>query len=226
MNKFIDVNIAKSFNSKLRTVNLSFNLEISLGEITGLYGPSGIGKSSLLKMVSGLEKPDSGNISYNDKEWFSESKKVNISPKNRSIAFVFQDYNLFPNMSVYENLKYASPNGEVNPWILKLANQLGVTEYLKNFPNELSGGQKQRAAILRAFAQEARTILMDEPFSSLDDTITGQLTDVIKSLVDEKQLTIIIASHRKEMLQNLVQEVILFENNGNLTKANPKNTWQ
>ncbi len=214
MENYITINASTNLNSGNREVDLSFSHQINLGNITGLYGPSGVGKSSFLKLISGIMSPNKGEICFGNEVWYSSSKKINVLPRDRSVAFVFQDYNLFPNMTIYKNLVYASSKNEVPPFVMKLAGQLGVSDYLYSYPSELSGGQQQRAAILRAFAQESELILMDEPFSSLDDEIAMNLIEIIKTLVQERQLTVIVASHRKDVLMNLADDVVLFKMDG------------
>jgi molybdate transport system ATP-binding protein len=214
VDNYITINTSVNFNSGNRVVDLSFSHQIAIGKITGVYGPSGVGKSSFFKLISGIVKPDKGEIGVGNEVWYSSAKKINVLPRDRSVAFVFQDYNLFPNMTVYQNLLYASSNNEIPPFIMQLANQIGVEEYMYSYPSELSGGQQQRAAILRAFAQESKLILMDEPFSSLDDEIAMSLIEIIKKMVQERQLTVIVASHRKEVLINLADDVLLFKMDG------------
>lgn len=216
----IKIEAALKFRSKARDVKLSFSSEIQIGKVTGLYGPSGVGKSSFLKVVSGLLFPDEGEVKFGDTCWFSKENKVQIPPGDRSVSFVFQDYGLFPNMTVRKNLLYASPANQISPFIDSLAVRLGIKDYIDSYPEQLSAGQRQRVAILRAFAQESALILMDEPFSALDDEMTLQLIDIIKESVEKNNQTVIVASHRKDTLSHLAEEVILFKGNNVLEKVN------
>lgn len=207
------VNINTNFRNAKRKVNLTFNNNINIGEITGLYGASGVGKSSLLKVISGLIIPNSGTITYNDKVWYSKLSKTHLPPKDRLVAVVFQDYNLFPNMTIKNNIIYASKSKSINDLAQRLITELKIDDFINEYPKNLSGGQKQRAAIIRAIAQESKTILMDEPFSALDDNITFQLINIIKELNLKHKLTFIISSHRKDLLKNLTNNIIHLKEN-------------
>ena len=154
----------KNKNAKL--ILNSVNLKIQKGELLGLLGPSGCGKTTLLRLIAGFEKPQKGEIFLND-NLISSSESL-LSPEKRNIGMVFQDYALFPHLSVYENTKFGLKNKNQEDRIDYLLKVLGIDFLRDRYPHELSGGQKQRLAIARALAPGTSFLLLDEPFCSLD----------------------------------------------------------
>ena len=159
-------------------------------------------------MIAGLETPDRGKIAFNDELWYSSDHKVNVSVGDRKLGFVFQDYNLFPNMTVEKNLKYASADGTIPKRITALLNSVGLSSLLGAYPNELSGGQRQRIALLRALCQEPELLLLDEPFSALDDEAIAELIQEIKLIQESLNTTIIVVSHRKDVIFKMANYVV------------------
>jgi molybdate transport system ATP-binding protein len=187
---------------------LKINRQFSAGSITKISGPSGSGKTTLLKLLAGLSSPDKGKIIADGVTWFDDKQKVNLSPQKRNTGFVFQNYALFPNMTVKQHLEYATKDDE---WIIRLL-QLGRLDTLNaHKPDHLSGGQQQRLAILRALAIKPKLLLMDEPFSALDSKMKTVLIDELKPLLNEQGITTIIVSHNLQELEGFEGEVIDFE---------------
>lgn len=183
---------------------LKINRQITAGSITKIYGPSGVGKTTFLKIIAGLITPEKGNISVNDVVWLdTSSANINLSPQKRKAGFVFQDYALFPNMTVLEHLEYATDD---RAWIDQLV-RLGKLDTLtEHKPAYLSGGQQQRLAILRALAIKPKLLLMDEPFSALDTETKTGLIQALKTIFKELNVTVLIVSHNPHELEGLTDE--------------------
>ncbi len=218
----LEFNVHKSYSTKNRTVNINCSAKIEGSFTTALYGKSGIGKSTVLRMIAGLETPNEGEISFNGIKWFSKKEKVNFSIAKRKVAFVFQDFNLFPNMTVEENLRYASKDGVISPLISSLLESVNLSDLLLNFPNQLSGGQQQRIAIIRALCQEPDLLLLDEPFSALDDESISELIHEIELIQKQIDIQVLVVTHRKDVVLKMADLVICMDENGNTTQGKPK----
>lgn len=187
---------------------LRIKKQFDTGGITKVLGPSGSGKTTLLKIIAGLSSPEKGKIIADGVTWFDNELKINLSPQKRNVGFVFQNYALFPNMTVQQHLEYATNDGA---WIKQLL-QLGQLEsFASHKPDHLSGGQQQRLAILRALAIKPKLLLMDEPFSALDSKMKTLLIDELKALIKQLGVTTIIVSHNLQELEMFDGEVMDFE---------------
>ena len=196
----IAVDIKKGLKAYNGLQVLQIKKKFTVGSITRITGPSGAGKTTFLKMVAGLITPDNGIIKTNDTAWFDASQKINLSPQQRHIGFVFQDYALFPNMTVKQHLEYAT---EDTPWINRLLTIGGLADFTDHKPNHLSGGQQQRLAILRALAIKPQLLLMDEPFSALDLKMKSKLIKDLQGLFAELGATTLIVSHNPQELDGI-----------------------
>ncbi|MGF7074281.1 ATP-binding cassette domain-containing protein [Mucilaginibacter sp. 3215] len=178
------------------------------GSVTKIWGPSGSGKTTLLKIIAGLSAPRKGKVIADGITWFDDEQLINLSPQKRHIGFVFQNYALFPNMTVQQHLEYASNDTD---WIKRLL-QLGqLDNFTTHKPDHLSGGQQQRLAILRALATKPKLLLMDEPFSALDSKMKTLLLEELKPLIKQLGATTIIVSHNLQELEIFDGEVMNFE---------------
>jgi molybdate transport system ATP-binding protein len=196
----IKVAVHKTLKAGHQPINLRVNYSAGQGSVTCIQGPSGVGKTSLLKMIAGLLTPDGGSISLNNELWFDADTNANLSPQKRLVGFVFQDYALFPNMSVRQHLAFATADAR---WIDRLLT-IGKLEHLQNVKfDRLSGGQQQRLAILRAMANKPRLLLMDEPFSAQDAQTKRQLMDDLKAIWQELGTTVMIVSHYPDELRGI-----------------------
>ena len=167
----IYVDIEKNFGK----FNLKTKFEFD-NEIMGLLGASGSGKSLTLKCIAGIEKPDKGRIILNDRVLFDSEKKINISPKDRKIGYLFQDYALFPNMNVYENIKVGIREREnFDKLIMEKLEEMRISHLKDKKIYEISGGEKQRVALARLLINKPEIILLDEPFSALDDYLKWKI---------------------------------------------------
>jgi len=177
------------------------------GSITKIYGPSGVGKTTFLKILAGLVQPEKGMIKADKVMWLDTDKKINLSTQKRMTGFVFQDYALFPNMTVMQHLQYACADAG---WIKRLL-EIGKLETLTGHkPEYLSGGQQQRLAILRALAIKPKLLLMDEPFSALDTQMKAAIIDDLKVVFEELSTTVLVVSHNQTELDQFEGESLDF----------------
>jgi molybdate transport system ATP-binding protein len=191
-----------------------------LGTTSAIYGRSGVGKSTILRMIAGLDHADKGTIIFNNEVWYDQSKKINLSIATRKTGFVFQDYNLFPNMTVEGNLNYASTNG-ISAQIKHLLEVTDLMKILKSYPRELSGGERQRVSIVRALCQSPRLLLLDEPFSALDDASIGDLIRELRVVQKETSTTILMVSHRKDVIFEMSDSVVHLRDDGGIEQGRP-----
>lgn len=204
----ISINIEKKLKAYSGQQWLKVNQNFATGNIIKIYGPSGAGKTTLLKIIAGLTSPEKGVIKVADVIWVDTSSKINLSPQKRMVGFVFQNYALFPNMTVQEHLEYATKD---TVWIDRLL-KIGKLETLTTHkPEHLSGGQQQRLAILRALAIKPDLLLMDEPFSALDYQMKLVLIGELKALFIELGLTVMIVSHNTQELDGLCNRELEIE---------------
>ncbi|OKS85349.1 ATP-binding cassette domain-containing protein [Mucilaginibacter polytrichastri] len=191
----IRINICKKLNLADGVSQLVVDAELSLQKITALYGPSGAGKTSLLKIIAGLMQPEDGFIEVNGEVWLDTSRGINLPPQKRNIGFVFQDYALFPNMTVRQNLLYASRKNIDEQLIEHLLKLTGLVAFVNHKPATLSGGQKQRAALARALVRKPALLLMDEPLSALDNETRLLLQQELLQLHSEYKFSALLVSH-------------------------------
>ena len=179
---------------------LKVSLEMETGSLVKISGPSGAGKTTFLKMIAGLTQLENGKILVENEVWLDTSAKINQTPQQRKVGFVFQDYALFPNMNVQQQLEYA--NSDQNQ-IEELLNLGRLKPFVKHKPAQLSGGQQQRLAILRALAIKPKLLLMDEPFSALDFKTKSTLIQELQILLDKNSISTIIVTHNPQELESL-----------------------
>lgn len=187
---------------------LSVNTEIATGEFLGVFGASGAGKTSLLRMIAGLLKPETGKIEWDDEIWLDTENKINKPIQKREIGFVFQDLALFPNMSVKENMVFAAGKNKDEDYLSRLLQMTGLSSMSERKPQTLSGGQQQRAAIIRALARKPRLLLLDEPFSSLDKEMHHRLREELKAIHHEFKLTTLLVSHAIEDMYDAADRIM------------------
>ncbi|MGB5654971.1 MAG: ATP-binding cassette domain-containing protein [Robiginitalea sp.] len=215
----ISCNTQKDLNASGGGIQLRLNFEIPKGALVTLYGKSGVGKTSTLRILAGLLTPDMGSIHVDGKVWFDASQKINLKPQQRRIGFVFQDYALFPNMSVQQNLEYGggrNPDQQLVRTLIDMVDLRGLEERL---PSTLSGGQKQRVALARALVQKPEILLLDEPLSALDSGIRAKLQEDILRVHREFGLTTILISHDLGEIYRLSDRVMVMEDGSVVKEA-------
>ena len=214
----IKLSIKKRLKGAEGLFDLSIDVNFPENEISVLTGPSGAGKTSILRMISGLMKPDHGMIKVGNESWFDSEAKVDLKPQKRRVGYVFQEYALFPNMTIHENLKFALLKGQDEQIINDLLHIMGLAELKNEKPINLSGGQKQRVALSRSIVQLPNLLLLDEPLSALDRTMRIQLQDYLFEIQKKYALTVIMVTHDISEIFKLATHVIAIEN-GRVVKA-------
>jgi molybdate transport system ATP-binding protein len=200
----------KTLHGASGALTLEVQASIEPGGFVALSGPSGAGKTTILRMLAGLADPDRGRIDVNGETWFDSDRRIRLSPQKRSIGFVFQDYALFPNLSVRQNVAYATGKNDAG-WIDELLELTGLSALQHRLPATLSGGQKQRAALARAIARKPALLLLDEPLSALDAGLRGQLQDDLAALHRRFGLTTLLVSHDIGEVFKLARHVLRLE---------------
>ena len=185
-----------------------------------LYGPSGAGKTTILRMLSGLVSPDEGKIIVDGKTWFDKNEKINLPPQKRSIGFVFQDYALFPNMTVKENLLYAQESRD-DHLLSEIIGLLSLDGLDNRRPEDLSGGQKQRVAVARAIIRRPQILLLDEPLSALDNATRLDLQNILAEIHRRLGLTSVMVSHELSEIARLGKKVWILEKGKVIEKGDP-----
>jgi len=212
----IKISINKKLHGSEAEMNLDLNLEIKEGDFVALSGKSGSGKTTLLRILAGLEDAR-GSIKINDEVWLDDKFKMNV--QKRGIGFIFQDYALFPNMSVQENLLYANKDKELAKHLLEITELSALKDRL---PNTLSGGQKQRVALCRAMMNRPKLLLLDEPLSALDPAMRTKLQNEILTLHKEFGTTTIMVSHDPSEIYRLASRVVVLEQGKVINDGTPK----
>lgn len=221
--------IEARFKKKLFSANGTLELDVEFlidnHKITTVFGKSGAGKTTILRILAGLDTPDTGFIRVNNKVWLDTNKNININANNRKIGFVFQDYALFPNMTVEENLYFAIPKNTSKYIAKKQINELLEITELDNLkklkPHMLSGGQKQRVALCRAIARDPEILLLDEPFSALDINMGTILRNELLRIHNHFKLTTFMVSHNFSEIFHLSDYVLHIQNGKIIKNGNP-----
>ena len=214
-------NVSKQFNKTRALKNVS--LEVNKGDIISLIGPSGSGKSTLLRCIHGLEHVDSGKI-YMDDEWMNPDDEKKFRAQRNRMGFVFQHFNLFPNMSVLQNCKLAQvevlnkTDEEAEKTALEYLDKVGLLEKKDAYPNNLSGGQKQRVAIARALCMNPDIMLFDDPTSALDPEMIKEVLEVMKDL-GKQGMTMVVVTHEMSFARKVGTRVV-FLDQGEIVEEN------
>jgi len=212
----IDININKKLQGSVGDINLSINIHIKEHDFIAVSGKSGSGKTTFLRILAGLQEAN-GTIKIEDRFWLNKNKSIPV--QERDIGFVFQDYALFPNMSVEDNLLYVSKDKELAKHLLSLTE---LDSLKKRLPNRLSGGQKQRVSLCRAFMRRPKILLMDEPLSALDPYMRSKLQHDILVLHKEFKTTTIMVSHEPSEIYKLANRVLVMEQGRVIEDGIPK----
>lgn len=214
-------NVTKKFGDQMVIDDL--NLSIEDGSFTVLVGPSGCGKSTTLRMITGLDEPTSGDI-------YIDGKKINdLTPGKRDIAMVFQNYALYPTMTVRENIEFGLENKKVpkeerKKRVQEICEVVGLTQYLDRKPATLSGGQRQRVALARAMVKQPKVFLMDEPLSNLDAKLRGQMRVELIGLHKKLGTTFVYVTHDQVEAMSMADDIVLMKEWLHCTAVQPKRT--
>ncbi len=205
----------KSMRGEIKAVD-GIDLKIEDREMFVLLGPSGCGKSTMLNLVAGLEEPTGGEILFNSNPVASTAKNVMLSPRERNVAMVFQDYALYPHMKVYDNIAFplkiaGDKKRSIDESVRKAAKILDITDLLDDHPRELSGGQRQRVAIARAIVREPNLFLLDEPLSNLDAQLRTSMRNELKELQRSLKITTIYVTHDQTEAMTLGDRIAILK---------------
>lgn len=206
----IEFSLARELDSAGGPLQLEADAHIDIGSFVTLFGPSGAGKTTILRMLAGLIEPELGRIVVDGAVWFDAKRRINLPPQQREIGFVFQDYALFPNLTVRENIAYAVSRHEGH-WVDELLALTGLDQLATRLPATLSGGQRQRVALARAIARKPKLLLLDEPLSALDLSLRQQLQDELAALHRRFGLTTLMVSHELGEVFKLSEKVLRLE---------------
>ena len=187
--------LTKSFDKELFS---DFDLELKPGEIIAITGPSGCGKTTLLRCICGLEKLDSGNIYLNDEDI------TNLPAEKRGIGLIFQSPVLFPHLSVEGNLLLGNKNGDIS----KALEEVGLSEFQNRRVESISGGEGQRVALARALLAQPKVLLLDEPFSSLDEELSDKLVQDVRAILKQRKCPAVLVTHNKIIAEKFADSVI------------------
>ena len=203
--------LVKSFNKKEGAVINAIDLTIEKGKVISIVGESGSGKTTLTRLIAGLETQDKGTIVLNGE--IVANDKVFVSPVDRKIGIVFQDYALFPHLTVYDNVVYGiSTSKNKKKRVDEVLNLVGLDGYANRFPHQLSGGQQQRVALARALAPMPQLVILDEPFSNLDTTLKLQLRNEIFDILRKTNVTAIFVTHDTQDAIAIADEIVVLKN--------------
>jgi molybdate transport system ATP-binding protein len=209
-----DVSVQKKFSSAHRQFEINLSFQSNAKRLV-LFGPSGAGKTQLLKMLSGLTRPDSGHIRFAHIDLFNASKQICQTPQERALAYVFQEYALFPHLTVRQNISFSLQKSWFNPGkqfvhaeVDKWLNKFQLTPLSVQYPHQLSGGQSQRVALARALVMQPRAILLDEPFSALDEHLRQTLRQELNEVQSLMDIPMILISHNPDDVKSFGDDII------------------
>lgn len=215
--------VSKAYGDNVVLENVS--TEVCQGDVIAIIGPSGCGKSTFIRMLNMLETPDSGTVFMNEVDLMD--KKVDINKMREKIGMVFQHFNLFPNLTIKENIALAPiktkrmSKEEANKSALELLERVGLSDKADAYPDTLSGGQKQRVAIIRSLAMNPEVILFDEPTSALDPEMVGEVLNLMKDLTKEG-MTMVVVTHEMGFAREVANRVMFFDEKGIKEEGTPE----
>jgi sulfate/thiosulfate transport system ATP-binding protein len=215
-------NLSKNF-IKFQALN-HVNLEVKTGSLVALVGPSGSGKSTLLRTIAGLEFPDEGRV------WLNGKNATYAPPQKRDIGFVFQNYSLFNNMNVFENIAFGldirtTHASTIKSRVKQLLQLIQLEKFSNRHPYQLSGGQKQRVALARALAINPKILLLDEPFGALDVKVRKELRNWLRHLHEEVSVTTVFVTHDQQEALEVADEIVIFQKGRIEQTGNPKDVY-
>jgi len=207
----IKARIKKNLLSASGRMSLEAEFEIADKDFVSFFGASGTGKTTILRIISGLVTPDEGRIEVDGRVWFDSESGINLVPQERRVGFVFQDYSLFPHMNARRNVEFALDRRRDDDFVDKLLDMVQMRGLQYQKPMELSGGQRQRVALARALARRPKLLLLDEPFSSLDPEMRLALQDEVSAIYRQFGITTIFVSHDVSEVFKLSRRVFVLK---------------
>jgi molybdate transport system ATP-binding protein len=204
----IQTSLRKALHAATGPMTLDIQLDILTGEFLAITGASGSGKTTLLRLLAGLEKPEEGRILVDGAVWLDSARGIQLPIQERKVGLVFQEYALFPNMTVLENLEYGLGKGQSKAIIDELIGITELEQLLGRYPSKLSGGQQQRVALARALVRRPKLLLLDEPLSALDSRMRERLQNYILQAHQAFSLTTLLVSHDHREIFKLADRVI------------------
>ena len=207
----IELSVRKTLRSSSGEMSLQVKCAVESGSLVTIYGPSGAGKTTLLRILAGLLTPDEGRIVVDGTVWLDTQQKVNLPPQQRNVGLVFQDYALFPTMTVRENLRFALAKGQDDRVVRELMEIVHLDALHDRKPDTLSGGQRQRVALARALVQRPHVLLLDEPLSALDPAMRTQLQQHLLQAHRTYGLTTLLVSHDPGEIIRLSDRMLVLE---------------
>ncbi|BEU04691.1 iron ABC transporter ATP-binding protein [Agarivorans sp. OAG1] len=205
------------------------SIEVSENQIVALLGPSGCGKTTLLRLIAGLERLQSGELYLQDKLVAAPKQAIHLAPEQRAIGMMFQDYALFPHMSVRKNIEYGLRKqqdlAKRRNWIEESLDNMGMQGLLERFPHTLSGGQQQRVALLRALAPEPSTLLLDEPFSALDEHLRQQVREETLDVLKKTNTPAVMVTHDPLEAMFIADKIVVMEKGEIVQNASPQEIY-
>ena len=194
------------------TIRAELQIPATEFSVTVLFGPSGCGKSTVLRCLAGLERPESGNTSFLNEIWFDAEQRVNRSPQDRGIGYMFQEYALFPHLTVEQNIEYGLKPSQPTGWrqtVAKIIERFELTSLKHRLPLQISGGQQQRVALARSLVKRPRLLLLDEPLSALDSELRETLRCEMRNILSDLRIPVILVTHDRREAMAIADRVIV-----------------
>ncbi|MEO0943696.1 MAG: ABC transporter ATP-binding protein [Pseudomonadota bacterium] len=215
--------LTRNFGGRAVVDNVS--LQVSPGQVTCLLGPSGCGKSTTLRMIAGVERPDAGKVALDGHTLCDAA--THIAPEDRGIGLIFQDFALFPHLTVGQNVAFGltGPKADKRGQAADMLDRVHMLRHLDRFPHELSGGEQQRVALARAMAPKPRVMLMDEPFSGLDNRLRDGIRDETLDILKEDGTAVVLVTHEPEEAMRMADEIVLMRDGRVIQHGAPYNLY-
>lgn len=223
--KQLDIDIRHTLNTANGILPMEISMTVPLGSVLAVTGPSGSGKTTFLRQLAGLSEPQHGHIRHNNLTWFDQIARINLPVQKRNIGFVFQDYALFPHLTVEQNLLFALENGGDSDVVYQLLKAIDLDQLANRKPHQLSGGQQQRVALARALVRKPDLLLLDEPLSALDSSMRGNLQDLLLQFHREYGFTMIIVTHDLAEIFRLADQLVVLDHGKIVSHGTPAEVY-
>ncbi|TDB60009.1 sulfate/molybdate ABC transporter ATP-binding protein [Arundinibacter roseus] len=218
----LDIQVLHAMHTALGPMQLDLSLTLQSGSITALTGPSGAGKTTILRILAGLIKPQQGYIHWKNETWLDTKKGVWKSPQNRNTGLVFQDYALFPHLTIKQNIAFGLNPADDSTRVDDLLEEMELSQLAHQKPQQLSGGQQQRVALARALARRPPLLLLDEPLSALDRGMRQRMQDFLLEIHQKYQQTIVLVTHDPAEIFRMADQVVELEQGKIKTQGTPE----